>query len=66
MMVMKATVQTELLAILEQLPEEANWHDFKRAIQTFERIDEGVIDLENQRVWSTEKLRNHFRKKTFS
>jgi hypothetical protein len=63
---MKATVQTELLAILEQMPEEANWHDFKRAIQTFERIDEGVIDLENQRVWSTEKLRNHFRKKTFS
>ena len=63
---MKATVQTELLAILEQLPEEANWHDFKRAIQTFERIDEGVLDLENQRVWSTEKLRNHFRKKTFS
>jgi hypothetical protein len=63
---MKATVQTELLAILEQMPEEANWHDFKRAIQTFERIDEGVLDLENQRVWSTEKLRNHFRKKTFS
>ena len=63
---MKATVQIELLAILEQMPEEANWHDFKRAVQTFERIDEGVIDLENQRVWSTEKLRNHFRKKTFS
>ncbi len=63
---MKAIVQTELLAILEQMPEEANWHDFKRAIQTFERIDEGVLDLENQRVWSTEKLRNHFRKKTFS
>jgi hypothetical protein len=63
---MKAIVQTELLAILEQMPEEANWHDFKRAIQTFERIDEGVLDLENQRVWNTEKLRNHFRKKTFS
>ncbi len=66
MRVMKAIVQTELLAILEQMPEEANWHDFKRAIQTFERIDEGVLDLENQRVWNTEKLRNHFRKKTFS
>jgi hypothetical protein len=63
---MKATVQTEILAILEQLPEEANWLDFKRAIQTFERIDQGVTDLDNQRVWSTEKLRNHFRKKTFS
>ncbi len=66
MRVMKAIVQAELLAILEQMPEEANWHDFKRAIQTFERIDEGVLDLENQRVWNTEKLRNHFRKKTFS
>ena len=66
MPVMKAIVQAELLAILEPLPEEANWHDFKRAIQTFERIHEGVLDLENQRVWGTEKLRNHFRKKTFS
>lgn len=63
---MKAIVQAEVLAILEPMPEEANWHDFKRAIQTFERIHQGVLDLENQRVWSTEKLRNHFRKKTFS
>jgi hypothetical protein len=63
---MKATVQAKLLAILGELPEEANWHDFKRAIQTFERIHQGVIDLENGRVWTTEKLRNHFRKKTFS
>jgi hypothetical protein len=63
---MKATVQAELMAILEVLPEEANWIDLKRAIQTFERINQGVLDLENQRVWSTDKLRNHFRKKTFS
>jgi hypothetical protein len=64
--VMKDKLQAEVQFILEQLPEEANWHDFKRALQTFERIDQGVGDLGNQRVWSTEKLRNHFRKKTFS
>jgi hypothetical protein len=64
--VMRAKLQAEVQAILEQLPEEANWHDFKRALQTFERIDQGISDLGNQRVWSTEKLRNHFRKKTFS
>jgi hypothetical protein len=63
---MKAKLQAEVQFILDQLPEEANWHDFRRALQTFERIDQGVNDLGNQRVWSTEKLRNHFRKKTFS
>ncbi len=63
---MKATIQTEILAILEQLPEEANWLDLKRAMQTFERIDEGMLDLQNERVWTTERLRNHFRKKSFS
>ncbi|MFN3266717.1 MAG: hypothetical protein ACK41E_07745 [Deinococcales bacterium] len=63
---MRAKLQAEILFLLEQLPAEANWHDFKRALQTFERIDQGVQDLENQRVWTTEKLRNHFRKKTFS
>jgi hypothetical protein len=66
MEVMKAQIQKEVLSILEQMPDEVNWLDFKRALQTFERIDQGVSDLSNQRVWSTEKLRNHFRKKTFS
>ncbi len=59
-------MQAEVLAILEKLPEEANWLDFKRAIQVFDRIHEGVVDLDNGRVWTTDQLRNHFRKKTFT
>jgi hypothetical protein len=61
---MKVQLELEVQSLMAALPDEANWDDFKRALSVFERINQGIGDLDAQRSFTTEALRDHFRKKT--
>jgi hypothetical protein len=61
---MKSQLELEVQSLMAALTDEANWDDFKRALSVFERINQGIGDLDAQRSFTTEALRDHFRKKT--
>lgn len=47
-------------ALIDQLPEDATWHDMAEALALIEDIEAGLADSDADRVVDTATLRRHF------
>ena len=51
-------VKEEARRIVESLPEDATWADVARLVSERQRIEEGISDLDEGRVWSSDQIRD--------
>jgi hypothetical protein len=58
---MKTELQTEVMEIMAQLPEDAELEDLIYALRLREYLQKSTDDLEAGRVWTTEQLQERFR-----
>ena len=53
----------EAECLLNELPEETSWDDLIYKIYARQKIEKGLSDCENNKVFTTENVREHFRNK---
>jgi hypothetical protein len=51
-------VKEEARRIVESLPENATWADVARLVSERQRIEEGISDLDEGRLWSSDQIRD--------
>lgn len=54
------TLKQQAHALIDQLPEDATWHDVADALTLIEDIEAGLADSDADRVVDTATLRKHF------
>ncbi|MGH8628955.1 MAG: hypothetical protein ACREYC_28110 [Gammaproteobacteria bacterium] len=57
---MATTVKEEAKRLVEELPEEAIWHDLMYQIYVRQQIEEGIKAADEGRVLSHEEVRQRF------
>jgi hypothetical protein len=54
------TLKQKAHELIDQLPDDATWHDLAEALALIEDIEAGLADSEADRVVDTATLRKHF------
>jgi hypothetical protein len=50
-------IKEEALKLIESLPDDATWEDLTRLMLEQQMIEEGITDLEEGRVWTSDQIR---------
>jgi predicted transcriptional regulator len=58
---MKTELQTEVMNVMAQLPENADLDDLIYALRLRKYLQKGIDDLDAGRVWTTDQLQEHLR-----
>ena len=51
-------VKDEARRLIELLPEDATWADFARLVAERQRVEEGISDLDEGRLWTSDEIRD--------
>jgi predicted transcriptional regulator len=58
---MKSEIKSEVLRLIEKLPEDATWQDLEYAMYVRQAVAAGVADLEAGRTHTSEEIRQMFK-----
>ena len=50
-------IKEEALRLIESLPDDATWEDLTRLMLERQLIEEGIADIEADRVWTSDEIR---------
>jgi predicted transcriptional regulator len=50
-------IKDEAVKLIQSLPDDATWEDLTRLMLERQMIDEGILDMEAGRVWSSDEIR---------
>ncbi len=59
----KQVLIQETTMLLDELPEETSWDDVMYRIYVRQKIERGLADCQNGKVFTTEQVKQHFSKK---
>ena len=51
-------IKEEARRLVEELPEDATWSDFVRLVVEWQRVEEGIADLDAGITWTSDEIRN--------
>jgi len=51
-------IKEEARRLVEELPEDATWSDFVRLVVEWQRVEEGIADLDAGITWTSDAIRN--------